>query len=58
MADYVSNTPISGPRKIDWKMTWDLGGMAWSHQWGMFYNVSSDDDEGQTMRKPTPPSGA
>lgn len=56
MADYVSNTPISGPRKIDWKMTWDIGGMAWSHQWGMFYNVS-DDDDNQPMRKPTPPSG-
>jgi hypothetical protein len=56
MADYVSNTPISGPRKIDWKMTWDIGGMAWSHEWGMFYNVG-DDDSNQPMRKPTPPSG-
>lgn len=56
MADYVSNTPVSGPRQMDWKITWDLGGMAWSHEWGMFYSTS-DSDEGLSMRKPTPPSG-
>jgi len=56
MADYVSNCPISGPRKMDWKMTWDLGGIGWSYEWGMFYNVSSTEDS-TPMRRPVPPSG-
>ena len=54
MADFASNCPVSGPRGVDWKMTWDLGGMAWSYEWGMFYNTGSTDDM-VPMRKPTRP---
>lgn len=54
MADYVSNTPISGPRFTGWKPTWDIGGMAWSYEWGMFYDVASPDDEAP-LRKPERP---
>lgn len=57
MADYVSNGPISGPRSPGWKRTWDLGGLAWSHQWGMFYDVPSNDDQ-TALRKPVGPDGA
>lgn len=44
MADFVSNTPISGPRNVGWKLSWDIGGLGWSYEWGMFYAVSGDDD--------------
>ncbi len=44
MADYVSNTPVSGPRNLDWKVAWDIGGMSWSYEWGMFYSTSGKDD--------------
>lgn len=44
MADFVSNTPISGPRNVGWKMSWDIGGMGWSYEWGMFYNMSNPDE--------------
>lgn len=54
MPDYVSNTPISGPRKLDWKISWDIGGMSWSHEWGMFYNVP-DTNDSVPLRKPVPP---
>lgn len=43
MANYVSNCQISGPNNVGWKATWDLSGMGWSHQWGMFYPVGDDD---------------
>lgn len=57
MADFVSNCPISGPRTMKWKMTWDIGGIAWSHEWGMFYDVSST-DETLPMRSPDRPAGS
>lgn len=57
MADFVSNCPVSGPRGVNWKMTWDIGGMAWSHEWGMFYNASGGDDDVLPMRRPTRPIG-
>lgn len=41
MADYVSSCPISWPVKLDWKPTWDMGGMLWSYQHGMFYEPDS-----------------
>lgn len=56
MADFVSNCPISGPLPMKWKMTWDIGGMAWSYEWGMFYDVSST-DETLPMRAPDKPAG-
>lgn len=56
MADFVSNCPISGPRGVDWKATWDIGGMSWSYEWGMFYSSGSTDGL-VPMRKPTRPSG-
>ena len=52
MADYASNGPISGPRRMDWKVAWDLGGLGWSHEWGMFYAVS-DTDDFLPLRRPT-----
>lgn len=54
MADFASNCPVSGPRGVDWKVHWDLGGMVWSYEWGMFYNTGSTDDM-VPMRKPTRP---
>ena len=54
MSDYVSDCPVSGPSRLDWKRSWDLGGMAWSHEWGMFYDVSSPDDTSVPMRPPNP----
>lgn len=58
MSDFVSNCPVSGPRSMDWKVSWDLGGgMAWSHDWGMFYNVSST-DETLPMRSPDRPASS
>lgn len=56
MADFVSNCPISGPRGVNWKKTWDIGGMAWSYEWGMFYDSGSTDGL-IPMRKPTRPQG-
>lgn len=56
MAEYASNTPISGPRSVDWKISWDIGGMAWSHDWGMFYAVSGGADDDIPIRRPDPPS--
>lgn len=55
MSDYVSNCPVSGPRGVGWKLHWDIGGMGWSHEWGMFYQTSSTDEV--PMRKPTRPGG-
>lgn len=54
MPDFVSNTPVSGPRNVDWKISWDIGGMAWSYEWGMFY-ASADRDEMLPLRKPEMP---
>lgn len=54
MADYVSNSPISGPRATSWKPSWDIGGMAWSYEWGMFYDVPAPDDQ-MPLRKPERP---
>lgn len=54
MANYVSNCPISMPRSPGWRRTWDLGGLAWSHEWGMFYDVPSDDQQ-DTLRDPVAP---
>lgn len=54
MADFVSNTPISRPVNLDWKLSWDIGGMGWSYEWGMFYPTSGDDST-LPMRKPDEP---
>jgi hypothetical protein len=51
MADFVSNCPVSGPRDVGWELSWDIGGMGWSHDWGMFYPVGSPDDN-VPQRKP------
>ena len=51
---YASNCPISGPRSTSWKPAWDIGGMAWSYEWGMFYNVSAPDDQ-VPLIPPQPP---
>lgn len=56
MADFVANTPISGPRAVDWKLSWDIGGMGWSYEWGMFYPTSGDDDQ-LPIRPPDFPAG-
>ena len=54
MANFISNTPVSGPRNVGWKISWDIGGMAWSYEWGMFY-ATSGDDEMLPLRKPEMP---
>lgn len=56
MSDYVANCPVSRPRRPGWRITQDLGGMAWSYDWGMFYDAPSDDDPA-LLRPPTPPEG-
>jgi hypothetical protein len=56
VADFVSNTPVSGPRNTGWEISWDIGGMAWSYEWGMFYAVSGQDDV-VPQRKPDPAAG-
>lgn len=58
MSDYASNCPISRPRKVDWTISWDLGGMAWSYEWGFFYQTGDGDgDSFAPLRRPTPPMG-
>lgn len=42
MADYVSNTPISLPRKMDWKVNWDLNGMVWNNDYGFFFQPNEE----------------
>ena len=54
MADFVSNCPVSGPRNVGWKMSWDIGGLGWSYEWGMFYDVAGNDDM-LPFRKPEIP---
>jgi len=57
VADFVSNCPVSGPRNVGWKLAWDIGGMGWSYEWGMFYAVSGQDDT-VGLRPPDQRSGA
>lgn len=54
---YVSNCPVSGPRSTGWKATWDIGSMAWSHDWGFFYDVAAPDDQTQLQRPSRPIQG-
>ena len=53
MADFAANTPISRPAKVNWSPDWDIGGMMWSYQWGMFYQGTSDNDL-LPIRPPSP----
>ncbi|ACH62131.1 hypothetical protein MYRNA_130 [Mycobacterium phage Myrna] len=39
MADYVSNTPISRPRRMPWEVHWDCNGMVWNNDYGFFFNA-------------------
>jgi hypothetical protein len=57
MSDFASNCPISGPTNLDWKLAWDIGGMGWSHEYGMFYPTSGEDDM-LPMRMPDMPRTA
>ncbi|AAN16787.1 hypothetical protein Cali_129 [Mycobacterium phage Cali] len=50
MADYASDCPISRPVDPGWTSDWDLGGMQWSYDYGMFYQPSPD--ELLPLRKP------
>lgn len=54
MSEFASNCPISRPRKLTWKSIWDIGGMSWSHEYGMFYEPA---DEMVPIRPPSPRSG-
>lgn len=58
MSDYVSNCPISGPRNTGWKPTWDIGGMAWSYEWGFFYDIAAPDDQTPLQKPNRPIQGA
>lgn len=54
MAEFASNCPISRPRDTGRKATWDLNGMSWSNDGGMFYEPQ---DDLVPIRKPSPRSG-
>lgn len=51
MAEYASNVPISRPVNPGWKSDWDMNGMQWSHDFGMFY---APEDDFIPLRKPPP----
>lgn len=51
MAEYASNVPISRPIDPGWKSAWDMNGIQWSHEFGMFYAPT---DEFIPLRKPPP----
>jgi len=53
MAEYASNTPISRPASVDWTADWDLNGLKWSYDYGMFYQPQ---DDMAPLRKPVHPS--
>ncbi len=58
MSDFASNTPISGPAYLsDWKADWDIGGMVWSNEHGMFYRGSAAQNDLVPFRLPTQISG-
>jgi hypothetical protein len=57
MSDFVSNTPISRPAQVNWTADFDIGGMCWSYQWGMFYKTSSDNANLLPIRLPSPITG-
>lgn len=43
MADYVSNCPISALVNPGWKPERDIGGMSWSDDNGMFFDVQDEE---------------
>ncbi len=51
MSDFASNTPISRPRRVSWTSDWDLNGLQWSFDQGVFYDVQ---DDMVPLRKPQP----
>lgn len=51
MAEFASNCPISRPRRLPWEIDWDLNGMGWSFDHGMFYQPQ---DDMVPIRKPSP----
>ena len=51
ISEYASNTPVSRPVNPGWTVDWDLGGMQWSYEHGMFYDPA---DEFVPLRKPSP----
>lgn len=55
ISEFASNCPISRPINVGWKSDWDLGGLQWSHDWGMFFSPS---DELVPLRKPPPRNGS
>lgn len=55
MAEYASNCPVSRPIDTGWTSDWDMNGMQWSFEYGMFYAPA---DDLVPLRKPSPRSGA
>lgn len=51
MADFASNVPISRPINTGWVSDWDLNGLQWSYEFGMFY---APQDDLLPLRKPSP----
>lgn len=51
MTDMVSNCPVSRPANTGHKADFDIGGMMWSDDHGMFYAIT---DEMLPIRPPTP----
>lgn len=54
MAEFASNCPISRPVDTGWKSDWDMNGMQWSHEHGIFY---APEDDLIPLRKPPPRTG-
>lgn len=42
MAEFASNTPISGPIKMPWTVNYDCGGLVWSNDYGIFFDVQDE----------------
>ena len=54
VADFASNCPVSRPIDTGWTSDWDLNGMQWSYDYGMFYAAQ---DDMAPLRKPAPRTG-
>lgn len=55
IAEFASNTPISGPIYTGWKTDWDLNGWAWSYEFGLHFGDPVD--ELIPIRLPAPRGG-
>lgn len=52
MGEFASNCPISRPANVDLQVDWDLNGMLWNNDFGIFF---SPVDEMLPLRAPVLP---